>query len=336
MFKKVCFLLVAFTISFSGESFARKPLSPEQGLAKRSHVRARTNAKKIMRTERSVTKRSARQIARAKKAEENSLRQNRRVAAVQKKQVQKNKNRQVSVSKNNKSMISKDNKVSHSNTKRNITNSTSQTELFTGRTILKNVRKDSLNVSGPFEFDTLEVNNNTDISGPTLRSRKGKFNKLTVSGPLEATDVTCKKLDVSGPLRVENLTVDEDAIIAGPVKATNMTCRTFNGSGPVTVTKLKVEQDATIAGRLEATQSHFQNLKVSSDEILLKDTNVDGNIMVKKNYNGLDQRQVLRLEGKTTIKGTITFESGNGIIEKTSAVMLKGVVRGAKVQTKSQ
>jgi hypothetical protein len=166
---------------------------------------------------------------------------------------------------------------------------------FTGPTTLTDVKADSLSVTGPLAFHNLEVKNHTEITGPTSRSEKGTFNSLEITGPFRATDVTCNTLEARGPIGV---------------------------------TKLTVKQDATITGPLDARESHFQNITIQAQDIMLRDTIVEGDILVQHVKN---KKQILRLKGRTIVKGNVTFESGFGKIELSSGSEIQGTTKNATV-----
>ena len=167
---------------------------------------------------------------------------------------------------------------------------------FVGPTTLKEIKAESLSVIGPLEFHDLKVAKETKITGPVLESDKGIFGPLTVIGPVSAKEIQCAQLDVTGP---------------------------------VTLTDFKVSGATIIIGPLTATQGTFQDLTLSADllPIILQDVETK-NILIKMNKIH-EQVQTLRLKGKTIVKGDITFESGEGIIEKDKGAQIHGKVIGA-------
>jgi len=175
-----------------------------------------------------------------------------------------------------------------------------------GPTVLSDVKANSIDVLGPLSFKNLKVKNEANILGVISKSTEGTFKSLNITGPFEASDVISKYLNVVGPVAVSNLTVEKEAHIVGPLKA---------------------------------KKSHFHDLTITAHEIALTDTEVEGNIVVKKSGHWLrlpkgEKKQVLRLKGKTTVKGTITFESEKGVIEQGPDVKIKGKVTGATVEKK--
>lgn len=180
---------------------------------------------------------------------------------------------------------------------------------FMGNTHLTDVKANSLAILGQLEFHNLTVSKGSSIAGPVKKSEKGKFGSLSVVGEFEATDVTCEKLDAAGAVTVTGLTVFGEANVAGALT-------------------LKASKDPKVA------PNKLKNLTISADEISLEDTVVEGNIVVKKapSWFGGGQKKTLRLLGKTTVKGTITFESGTGHIEQGREANIIGKVTGAAVE----
>lgn len=178
-----------------------------------------------------------------------------------------------------------------------VSGETLQDASFTGPTTLTDVKAESINVIGPLEFHNLEVKGTASITGPISESQHGVFKTLEITGPFEATDVICDTFEAAGPMTVKNLTVKKEVMIGGPLKA---------------------------------SQSHFPNLIIEADEIVLTDTNIEGDILIQQDKNK-NKKQILRLLGKTNVKGSISFESGSGIIERDSNVKVQGVIKGATV-----
>ncbi|MBA3813116.1 MAG: hypothetical protein H0X26_01275 [Alphaproteobacteria bacterium] len=180
-----------------------------------------------------------------------------------------------------------------------------------GSANLTDIKADTLSVLGTLEFHNLAVTKETNIAGPIKKSEKGKFGSLNIVGEFEAADVTCTKLDAAGSVSVAGLTVSGDANIAGSLT-------------------LKASKDPN------KTSNNLKNLTIAAAEISLEDTIVEGNILVKKTseWVGGDKKQVLKLLGKTTVKGTISFEAGNGTLEQSGDVKIEGKVTGATVEKK--
>lgn len=187
---------------------------------------------------------------------------------------------------------------------------TLQDASFMGSANLTDIKATSLSLLGALEFHNLTVAKDTSVAGPVTKSEKGRFGTLAVAGELEATDITCKKLDAAGAVKVTGLTVTGDTNVAGSLILT--------------------------ASKDPKTQNKLKNLNIASEEVSLEDTNVEGTITVKtlSSWFGGATKQVLRLLGKTTVKGNITFESGTGTIEKGPEAKVEGKITGANVVEK--
>lgn len=161
---------------------------------------------------------------------------------------------------------------------------------------LKLVKADTLEVSGPLDFESLEVVGEAKVNGP-VKGDKGKFGQLTVKGPLYVDLVVCEDLSVEGK---------------------------------VIVTSLVVNNSAEIEGELDATHSKFKSLIVDAEKITLDDV-IAESIFVSKSENN----QLLILKGRTEIYGDVTFESGNGVIDIQSPnVYIRGAMVGAQQKEK--
>ncbi len=182
---------------------------------------------------------------------------------------------------------------------------------FMGSANLTDIKATSLSVLGTLEFHNLTVEKDTSIAGPIAKSEKGKFGSLAVVGEIDGTDVTCSKLDGAGAVTVTGLTVTGETNIAGAL--------TLKGSKDPKVAKNKL-----------------QNLNIAAEEISLEDTDVEGKIVVAQPSVSIGgaKKQILRLLGKTTVKGPITFESGKGTIEQGPDVKIEGKVTGATIEKK--
>jgi hypothetical protein len=178
-----------------------------------------------------------------------------------------------------------------------------------GSAHLTDIKANSLSVLGTLEFHNLIVAKDTSIAGPVEKSEKGKFAALNVVGTFEASDVACDALNAAGAVNITGLSVKGEANVAGALK-------------------LMASKDP------KRTPNRLKNLTVAAEEASLEDTDVEGNILVKKLSNWLsgEKKQVLKLVGQTNVKGTITFESGTGTIEQGADAKIEGKVKGAKVE----
>lgn len=187
---------------------------------------------------------------------------------------------------------------------------------FVGSTNLTDIKVKELSVLGSLEFHNLTVEQDADIAGPVTKSENGTFADLSVLGRLEASDIICKNLDVAGTVHASGLTVNGKTSIMGSLV-------------------LKAPKDP------QKFPNKLQQIDISAEKISLEDTDVEGDIVVHTSLKnkafgwlGRDEKQVLHLTGKTTIKGNVSFESGEGIIKQGPEAKIEGNITGAKVEKK--
>ncbi len=201
---------------------------------------------------------------------------------------------------------------------------------FHGPANLEEVKAKSLVVQGPLEFHGLTVENDTKVMGPVSGSDKGTFGSLKVAGPFEGKNITSTKFEVKGPVEVTELTVNGKADIAGPLMAQQSHFQDLKVKGPVEVDNITVKGETNIIGPLDAKKSHFQNLEIKGDDVSLDDVDVKDIVIKGRTSN----EQVLQLKGKTIVSGTITFDSGRGVVEQGKEVKIQGEVKGGTVNKK--
>ncbi|MBA3238724.1 MAG: hypothetical protein H0T62_10330 [Parachlamydiaceae bacterium] len=152
--------------------------------------------------------------------------------------------------------------------------------IIIGPADLKNIRAESLTVTGPLKFHRIEVSGKTTVTGP-MSGLEGNFENVIVNGPFRAKKLKIRTLDVTGPAALARFTFLGDAKINGP---------------------------------LEAKHGHFQNLKAGSEEggksISFYDVTAK-NMTVRRGK----KEEIITLAGRTEITGEITFESEKGRIE---------------------
>jgi hypothetical protein len=189
------------------------------------------------------------------------------------------------------------------------------------------------------------VQGDETFNGPTQLT-KGNYKDLVINGPAQLNKIMTNSIVVRGPLNFSEIVATQFADIKGPVKGDHgkfgklQVMGTLEGDyilsdelhvkGPVNVSYLLVNKDAEIMGPLNVQKGKFHNLIITADKINLEDVYAD-RIEVKQ---GTEQSQILTLKGSTIINGDIIFESGNGVIVKSSTAQILGSVKGAKVDQK--
>lgn len=183
-------------------------------------------------------------------------------------------------------------------------------EVITGNASLKRELYESLTVAGALDFNQLKIEKDLTVSG----SAKGKFlkcEKFVVSGTFTGESIQAKSGEVSGSLECSKLTVAEDLAV----------------SGSLTGEEIKISGKTSISGNLDASKSEFADIEIASATGTLLDSTAQ-NILVKKTN---DESQKMHLKGKSTIKGDIIFESGNGKVIIGAESKVIGKIQGASI-----
>ncbi len=186
-----------------------------------------------------------------------------------------------------------------------------------GSTKLTNVAVTNLSITGPLVFRDLTVQEKAHCTGNVSNKKGfGKFNKLSVVGSTSLNNIKCKeKLSLTGTTVLTDATIEGDASMVGSttLKHTNI-CGT-----------------TTITGPCRAFYSSFTSLDVTAPKVMLTSCTAN-TVTIKKNTSTnyhhssltswitswfpqrVPEEQTLVLDGETTINGSITFESGKGIL----------------------
>jgi len=182
-------------------------------------------------------------------------------------------------------------------------------------------------------------------------------------GKTDCQKVVLSQLIVHGQLNINQVQVNNDAIIAGTVEGSNLSVKnSLTINGKTTLNKLKVAGSTTIQGQTRLSDTNLQNLKVrgklNASGSQFANTTVDGsvnlhdvvvkgtlavstdlailngvdvqNIRVIKN-SLLNKPQTICLEKASHVRGDVNFEAGNGVVYTTGASKIMGKVIGGKV-----
>lgn len=181
-----------------------------------------------------------------------------------------------------------------------ISNKTLEDVIVVGAAHLKEVKANSIKVTGVLLFDKLDVLGNVTILGPiTEGSTDLLCNDLHVIGPVSARRINCLNIDVLGSSQFEDI---------------------------------QVSGDVTLVGNVNIKKADIQNLYVISDQIDLEDVTIK-NITID-HIPFTSETQTLYLKGSSIISGTITFKSGKGIIVKGDKVKITNkMIGGTEMQT---
>ena len=199
----------------------------------------------------------------------------------------------------------------------------SYAQTFNGKTKLEKQEFDSVMVNGSLDFKEVKITT-LKVNGET-EGKDSTFGSVNVNGEFEAKDCSADTLTING--------------------ATDIKGCTIKGA-------------ATLNGRLEARGTTIGSLSISSEKMLLDDCVIEGDILVRAKqgatgavgwmtrasnwigswFGGGDKvaedvkAELLQLRGTTEVRGSITFESGVGIIEKGSQATIGGKVTGASLK----
>lgn len=215
---------------------------------------------------------------------------------------------------------------------KNLANKTYDHLNIIGSTKLTNVAVTKLSITGPLVFNDLTVQETASCTGNVSNKKGfGKFNKLNVVGSTSLSNIKCKDtLSLTGTTVLTEATIEGNASIVGTT----------------TLKHAYIGGTTTITGPCSASYSSFTSLEVTAPKVMLTSCTAD-TVTIKKNsrtnYHHPSlwswmtswfpqhepEEQILVLDGETTINGTITFESGKGILViKSDKVKILGDVIG--------
>jgi hypothetical protein len=180
-----------------------------------------------------------------------------------------------------------------------------------GKGDMAEVEVENLHHSGKLLVKKIKVAESTIING-SLQAVNSEFKQQTViNGQLQAVDSKFNDLSVNGGANLKNIEVKGPADINGSMK----------------LEKSKFDNTLNVNGQLTAKDSSFSKmLTLKSKEIDLENCSVQ-DITVQKG----PETQTLNLKG-TKVAGSVTFESGKGIIKQDDKSTIEGKVTGATVQ----
>lgn len=172
-------------------------------------------------------------------------------------------------------------------------------KVFGGAKFENVVLKQSLKVFGPCKLFDSEVKGTLTLQGE-LQARNSTLSHLKAQGEVDLRETTAKGAEIQGHLRLKK------SVISGRLN---------------------------LMGYLDADESEIDEIKISTNEMKLKDTKVKS-IFVRKNHadakTGAAQ-QIIYLLGKTTIAERIVFENGNGLVVVGKRVKKMPIVEGGRV-----
>ena len=136
---------------------------------------------------------------------------------------------------------------------------------------------------------------------------------------------TLDSLTANGLVTLEQTTIRGLLDVTGSVKATNAQIGALSCMGTANLTNCRITNACEITGFLDATGSTFQNsLTISAQTVTLTDCTLQS--IVVKRPAWVFGAQVVELNGKTIVKGSITFEAGNGTVRTSDDSKVLGKV----------
>lgn len=151
----------------------------------------------------------------------------------------------------------------------------------------------------------------------------------TSSGLISYGKETIESLKANGLVSLDGTTVKNGLEVNGSLKAQNATVGSLLCNGHTSVTDVVIKGKSEVFGFLNATRTQFQGeLVLGAQSVTFVDASL-GSILVKS-PPWIIGSQVITLSGKTAVKGTITFESGKGIVKVLGDSKVSGKIIGAE------
>ena len=175
---------------------------------------------------------------------------------------------------------------------------------------------ESYKVFGGAKFENVILKSSLRVFGPCKLFDSEVKGTLTVQGELQARTTKLSHLKAQGEVDLRGTTV-EGAEIQGHLR----------------LRKSKIKGRLNLMGYLDADESEIDEIKISTNEMKLKDAKVKS-IYVRKNHadkKAAPAQQIIYLLGKTSIKERIVFENGNGLVVVGKRVKKMPVVEGGRV-----
>lgn len=182
-------------------------------------------------------------------------------------------------------------------------------DIYMGKTLIKNKKN----------IDVIE------ILGPAYL-KKTSVNFLVTVGPTKLNTIMANKIFVTGPLNFQKLQVKKMGEVIGPVKGKQGDFLRLDIVGPVKIEETHIGA-LFMTGSLFAKKSTIENLDITSEKIVLKDTTI-GNIIVRQSSKNKNKLQRIHLRQGSIVKGDVIFESGNGYIDIKNSSKIYGKVKG--------
>lgn len=153
------------------------------------------------------------------------------------------------------------------------------------------------------------------------------------SGSSKHGSETVKDVNSNGSTNLGGTTVTDSTSVNGSLRATEADLNKLDVNGSANLEKCTVHGNANINGSLKGKDNTFEDkLTISSNKVCLDSTSTQS-IEIRK-VTSDNNKQVVTLENNSSVKGDITFASGNGVVVVDSNSQLSGNVIGGEVVKK--
>lgn len=170
---------------------------------------------------------------------------------------------------------------------------------------------------------------------------------VTINGSSNLIKAEYDSLEVNGVLAFQDLSIKNSIIVNGSLAGKNLKCRSMESNGSVDIDGLQTQTveingsfsaknvaisgTAIFNGAVKIANGTIQEVEISSKAANMTNVVVNGNINIRSGNNNT-LPQILRLQGKTVVKGDVIFEEDGKIYLSDSAKIEGQVVNASIIQ----
>jgi hypothetical protein len=175
---------------------------------------------------------------------------------------------------------------------------------------------------------TLSISNSTAFAttflGSTTLSNKSYSEDITVHGSFTGNNIQAKSVTVNGSLKLNNSDLNGSLEVKGSAELANVKISDSISTSGSARFKNVTAKDLDARGSLDLNNSTVANVTFRGDGAVLFDSKTKNITITSSN-----DQVVIRLVGKTTIDGLLTFANNNGVvIVSNGTTITKGIVGG--------
>ena len=149
------------------------------------------------------------------------------------------------------------------------------------------------------------------------------------SGVISYGKETMDSLKGNGLVTLEGTTIRGRLEVNGSVKATKAFIGAFDCAGYANLTDCVIKTHSDVNGFLNANRTAFQGpVVLKAQKAEFTDCTIES--LIVKNPSWVFGTQVIELQGKTVVKGSITFESGQGKVNMSPQSKVLGKIVGGQ------